>query len=85
MLFRYRRLQGEGVELVAHPPAQRLVNHLMLLDAGHARELAGGDMGGIVIAIAAQILDDDDGARQGLLDQALDLHRVHRHRSLLPT
>src|SRR6266404_2543086 len=53
------RLQRERVQLVAHPAAQRLIDQLMLLDPAFAAEPAGDDAGGVVIAVAPQILDRD--------------------------
>src|SRR6185437_9270879 len=53
------RLQGERVQFAAHPSAQRLIHQLMLLHSALAAEFARDDMGGIVVAVAAQILDRD--------------------------
>src|SRR5258706_4340869 len=76
---RCRGLQRQGVKLFAHPALQGLIDHLMLLDARLAREARRNDGCRIVIAIAAQILDRHVCVRDSLLDQALDLARVHRH------
>ena len=45
------------MQLVAHAALQRLIDHLMLLDAGLALEGGGDDGGGVVVAVAAQIVD----------------------------
>src|SRR5207248_487233 len=82
LLVRYARLQGERVQLVAHSAAQRLINHLMLLHPALAAKRAGDDMRGIMVAIAAQILDRDLRVGQAVLDQPLDRRRVHRHPSI---
>ena len=47
------------MQLVAHAALQRLIDHLMLLDAGLAFEGGGDDGGGVMVAVAAQILDAD--------------------------
>src|SRR4051794_6906990 len=52
----------------------------MLLDAALALEGGRHDVGGVVIAIAAQILDRDAGVGDALLDEPLDRRRIHRHR-----
>src|SRR5579862_3194238 len=75
------RLGGEGqrMQLAAHPRTQRRVDELMLLHTAASLELGGAHMGGVVVAVAAQILDRDLRVRQTLADQALDRRRVHRH------
>src|ERR1700691_1446607 len=73
-IFGCARLQGERVKFVSHPAAQRLIHHLVLLDPALAAEGAGDDVGGIVVAVAAQILDRDPCVGQALPDQPLD-HR----------
>ena len=70
------------MKFVAHPAAQRLIHHLVLLHPVLAAKRAGDDMRGVMIAVAAQILDRDLGVGQALLDQPLDRRRVHRHRPL---
>src|SRR5260370_25063398 len=65
-------LQRERVQLVAHPAAQRLIDQLMLLDPGLAAERPGNDLRGVVIAVAAQILDRDLRVGQAVLAQPLD-------------
>src|SRR5260370_11936445 len=52
----------------------------MLLHPALAAEGAGDDMSGVVVAVAAQILDRDLRVGQALLDEPLDHCRVHRHR-----
>src|ERR1700686_1191207 len=75
-------LQRERMQFGAHPAAQRLIHQLMLLDPGFAAERAGDDLRGIVVAVAAQILDRDLRVGQALPDQPLDCCRVHRHRRI---
>ena len=75
-------LQGERMQLIAHPAAQRLIHHLVLLDPRLAAKGARHDVGGVMIAIAAQIFDLDLRVRQALLDQPLDHRRIHCHRRL---
>src|SRR6266567_2121371 len=58
-IFGCAGLQRKRVQLVAHPAEQRLIDQLVLLDPGFAAERAGDDLRGIVIAVAAQILDRD--------------------------
>ena len=58
-LFGSRGLQGEGVQFAAHPAAQRGIDHLVLLHAGHAAELLGDDGRGVVVAVARQVFDGD--------------------------
>src|SRR5690242_16147960 len=50
------RLQGEGVQLVAHSATQRLVHQLMLLHPALAAEGAGDNVRGIMVAVAPQVL-----------------------------
>ena len=51
-IFGRRGGQGEGVQNPAHAALQGLVDHLVLLHAGLARELLGNHVGGVVIAVA---------------------------------
>src|SRR5204862_6234920 len=76
-------LQRQGMKLFTHPPFQRLIDHLMLLHPRFAGEAGGNDSGGIMIAIAAQILDRHLGVGNSLLNQALDFARIHRHAAIL--
>ena len=52
-------MQRERVKFVAHPAAQRLIDHLVLLHPAFAAKRAGDNVRGIVVAVAAQILDRD--------------------------
>src|SRR5262249_3108488 len=79
-ILRSTGLQREGVELISHASAQRLIDHLMLLHPGFATERAGDDMRCIVIAVAAQIFNRNLRIGEAFLDQPLDHRRVHRHR-----
>ena len=47
------------VEHAAHPPAERRVDRLVLLDPGHAPETPRDDARGIMVAVAGQIGDLD--------------------------
>src|SRR5690242_13592000 len=78
-ILRRTGLERERMQLIAHAAAQRLIDHLMLLHAGLALEGARDDMGGVMIAVAAQILDAHLRVRQTILDQPLDRRRIHRH------
>ncbi len=64
---------------VADMTAERAINHLMLLNPAFALEGGRNDQRGIMIAIAAQILDRDLRVGQTFLDQPLDRRRVQRH------
>src|SRR5262249_56789346 len=68
------------MKLIAHTALERLIHHLMLLNPRLADEGGGNNRRRIVIAVAAQILDIHPGVGDRLLDQPLDLGRVHRHR-----
>ena len=57
--------QFEGMQLAAHAAAQRPIDHLVLLDPGFAGEGRRNDRGGVMVAVAAQILDRDLGVREG--------------------
>jgi hypothetical protein len=61
------------MQLAAHPPFQRRINHLMLLHARLALEGGGNDIGRIMIAIPGQIADFDRGIGQGFLDEAFNI------------
>src|ERR1051325_10034247 len=82
LFVRNARLQSERVQFVAHSAAQGLVDHLVLLYPAFAAEGARDDMRGVMVAIAAQILDRDLRVGPALLDPPLDHRRVHRHRSI---
>src|SRR6185437_12090990 len=77
------RLQGEGVQLVAHAAAQGLVDHLMLLDARLALEGGGDDMRRVMVAVAPEILDRHPRIGEAVADQLLDRRRIHCHRNRL--
>ena len=63
--------------------AQRVVDHLMLLNAALAFELRRQHVRGIVIAIPGEVANDNVGGGKLRLDQLLDLVGVHRHRYAL--
>src|SRR5665213_1691694 len=73
------RLQGQRVKLVAHAALERLVDHLVLLHAVLALEGGGDHLRGVMVAVAAQILDRDARVGQAFLDQPFDRVRVDRH------
>src|SRR5260370_8976499 len=83
LILAHRRLEGEGVQLAAHAPLQCPVDHLVLLDPCLALEGRRFDMGGIVIAIAAEVLDRDARIGKPFADQAFDHRRIHRHSNRL--
>ena len=60
-------------------PLQRGIDDLVLPDARDAAELLADDGGGVVVAVARQILDGHARVGQGGLDQRLDLAGRHRH------
>ncbi len=66
--------QRQGVQLAAHPAAQRLVDHLVLLHPRLAAERSETTCARVVVAVAGQILDRAPAASGRLcLDQALDV------------
>src|SRR5882724_277452 len=71
--------QFQGMQDAAHPPAQGAIDHLVLLDLGFAGEGCGNDRGGIMVAVAGQVLDLDLGPGNAFLDQADDVFGGHRH------
>jgi hypothetical protein len=58
---------------------QRLVDDLVLLDAGFAAEGFRDHGGRIVVAIAGKIANRDLGVRNRGLDHGFDVAGVHRH------
>ena len=66
------RLQGEGMQLVAHAALQRLIDHLVLLHPALALEGGGDDVRGVMVAVAAQILDRDRASgRPSLISRSI--------------
>src|SRR6516165_4448788 len=76
-------LQRQGMKLVAHAAPESLIDHLVLLDPRLADEGRGNHGRRVMVAIAAQILDIHPSIGDRLLDQPLDLARVHRHQPTL--
>lgn len=74
-----RGFECEGMQGAPHLPAQRVVNHLVLLNPGLAAERLGGDPGAEVIAVAGEVDDDDVRAWKRLFDEAFDLGLDHGH------
>ena len=58
-------LQRKGVQHRAHVGAEGGVDHLVLLDAGLAAESFGGHGRGVVVAVAGEVADFDDGVGKG--------------------
>src|SRR5215469_7123378 len=71
--------QLQGMQNAPHATTERAINHLVLLDLGFAGEGRGNHRGGIVVAVAGQVLDFDLRPRNALLDQANDLFGSHCH------
>ena len=69
----------------AHTPLQGLVDHLVLLHPGLAREFLADDVGGVVVPVAGEVLDGDLRVGKARLDQPLDLFGIHGHRAHLQT
>src|ERR1700753_1983709 len=78
-LFR-RCLQSQRVQFVAHPPLQRRIDHLVLLNAGFSLEGRRHYIGSVMVAVTPEVVDANCRIGQGLLDHGLDRLRVHRHR-----
>ena len=54
------------MKLAAHPAAEGLENHLVLLDSATASKAFADYGGGVVVAVACEILDRYAGRRAGL-------------------
>src|SRR5512139_1148270 len=79
LLFRHRRRQLQRVERAAHPPAERLIDRLVLLDPRQAPEALRNDARRIMVPVAGKIDDLDARVGDPLADQSLDILRRHRH------
>src|SRR5687768_11950760 len=77
----FRRCGGEleRVEHAPHAPAERLVNHAVLLRPRLAAERLRDDARGIMVAVAGKVGDLDLRAGNGGGDHRLDLVGAHRH------
>jgi hypothetical protein len=75
----HRRRQRKSVQNITHPPAKRLIDHLVLLDPRFARKVSADDVSRVVIPIARQVLNLDGGVRKGVFDQTLDIIGFHGH------
>jgi len=53
----------------AHLTFQRIINHLVLLDARFAAKRFRDDGGGVMVAVAGEIVDRDKSVGKALLDQ----------------
>src|ERR1700694_4384640 len=80
----YPGLQRQGVKHAAHLALQRLIDNLVLLDAGFAAERLRDHSRRIVVAIAGQIADRHLGVGYSCLDHRFDIAGVHRHPSISP-
>src|SRR5437016_4397687 len=67
------------MENAAHAALERVVYHLVLLDARLALKGAARDHCRIMIVVAGEIGDSHFGVRKSCLDQLLDLACGHRH------
>src|SRR5207302_8878617 len=64
-------LQRQGMELAAHLALERLIDNLVLLDAGLAAKRFGDDGRGVMVTVACQIADRHLRVRYARADQAL--------------
>src|SRR5688572_11104571 len=71
--------QLQGVQLAAHPAAERLVDHLVLLHPVAAGEGGRDHARAVVIAVVDQRFDLDFGIGQRGLDQRGDFGGGHGH------
>ncbi|MDA4629741.1 hypothetical protein NZA98_01190, partial [Escherichia coli] len=62
-----------------HIALERIIDHLVLLNARLAAKTLGDDFRGIVITIACQIANGHLRVRNRVLDHFLDVARVHSH------
>jgi hypothetical protein len=71
--------QRQSVERAIHGAPQGVIDHLVLLNPALAAGCFAGHARGTVIAVAGQIHDDDMRFREGLFNEAFDIHSNHRH------
>src|SRR6516165_3575591 len=79
LALRCAGLQRQRVQLAAHLALERLVDDLVLLDAGFAAERFGDHGCGIMVAVAGEVADRYLGVGNARSDQALDIVRGHGH------
>src|SRR5260370_11552239 len=84
LALRHPGLQRQRVKHPAHLATQRLIDDLVLLDAGFAAERLRDHGSRIVVAIAGQIADRHLGVGYSRLDHRFDIAGVHRHSSISP-
>src|ERR1700682_2500838 len=84
LTLRHAGLQRQRVKYSAHLALQRLIDDLVLLDAGFAAERLRDHGRRIVVAIAGQIADRHLGVGYSRLDHRFDIAGVHRHPSISP-
>jgi hypothetical protein len=72
-------LQRKRVQHAAHLALQRLIDDLVLLDAGFSAERFRDHGRGIMVAIAGKIANRHLGVGDRGLDQGFDVAGVHRH------
>src|SRR3546814_12082841 len=68
------------MELATHAALERRINHLVLLHPCLAGEGGGDHGGGVMVAVAAQVVNADLGVGQSLTDHGFDLGGIHCHR-----
>src|ERR1700682_2249150 len=83
LTLRHAGLQRQRVKYAAHLALQRLIDDLVLLDAGFAAERLRDHGRRIVVAIAGQIADRHLGVGYSRLDHRFDIVGVHRHSKFL--
>src|ERR1700694_4901331 len=84
LALRHPGLQRQRVEYAAHLPLQRLIDDLVLLDAGFAPERLRDHGRRVMIAVPGQIADRHLGVGYSRLDHRFDIVGVHRHSSISP-
>src|SRR3979490_2329365 len=84
LTLRHAGLQRQRVKYAAHLALQRLIDDLVLLDAGFAAERLRDHGRRIVVAIAGQIADRHLGVGYSRLDHRFDIAGVHRHPGISP-
>jgi len=67
------------MQLISHPPLQRIKNHSVLLNPVLADKLGADHMRGKVIPISGKVLDSDLRIWKNLLYQAFNFTGFHSH------
>lgn len=76
-------MDGKGMEGFIHATLQCVVNFLVLLDAGQPAKAFRRDMGGVMVAVARQVVDAHRRVRNAGNDQGFYVLRAHRHGAIL--